>query len=120
MDFLSLAQATSPNAIYRFLRNNDYPDEDDFAQLDTSHTSHHDNNNYQSDSIMDSLNMISNIVGGGNDGDGGDLYDNNSDAPILSPAAEAELFMLATNFLLCKLVVSLIIIGCSKYNDIIF
>ncbi len=111
MDFFTIAEATTPSAINRFLRSvarnviQESPD-DDFSQLDTSHTSHHDyansnvNSNYQSDSIMDNTMTSGNFVddylalnnGGGS----------SNNRPMLSPIAEAELFMLATNFLLCK------------------
>lgn len=118
MDFFTIAEATSPSAINRFLRSvvaarnvviqQESPD-DDFSQLDTSHTSHHDyanvnvNSNYQSDSIMDNTMTSGNFVD-----DylalNGSSNSNNSNRPMLSPIAEAELFMLATNFLLCKFI----------------
>ncbi len=95
MDFLTLAEATTHRSLRRFLQNSDTAAaaaavDDDFSHLDTSHTSHHD---YKSDSILD----FSAESSAGNEY-GGDL----ENAPMLSPAAEAELFMLATNFLLCK------------------
>jgi hypothetical protein len=108
MDFFTIAEATSPSAINRFLRSvarsviQESPD-DDFSQLDTSHTSHHDyiNSNYQSDSIMDNTmttgNFVDDYLALNGNGSG-----NGSNRPMLSPIAEAELFMLATNFLLCK------------------
>lgn len=87
MDFVSLAESTSFRAIRRYL----YEDtaDDDFSHLDTSHTSHHDE---QSDSILD----MTKAAAATSMDDQFD-YDN---APMLSQTAEAELFLLATNFLL--------------------
>ncbi len=90
---MSLAESTSFRAIRRYLYEDDV--DDDFSQLDTSHTSHHDSSQ-QSDSILD----MTKAAAATSMDDQFD-YDN---APILSKTAEAELFLLATNFLLCKLV----------------
>ncbi len=93
MDFTTIAEGTSPQAIHRFLRSmaaTASTDEDDFSNLDTSHSSHHDPPSYyKNDSILD------NVVQNTN-------FDELEKAPMFSPAAEAELFMLATNFLLCE------------------
>ncbi len=88
---MSLAESTSFRAIRRYLYEEDNVD-DDFSHLDTSHTSHHDSQ--QSDSILD----MTKAAAATSMDDQFD-YDN---APILSKTAEAELFLLATNFLLCK------------------
>lgn len=97
MDFLTIAESTSPKAIRRFLRSVSAvatgAEDDDFSHLDTSHTSHHDYQ-YQHDSILD------NTVKNAN-------YDLEN-TPLFSPAAEAELFMLATNFLLYVAIVLII------------
>lgn len=88
MDFVTIAESTSPKAVHRFLRSltTTAAEDDDFSHLDTSHTSHHD---YKNDSILD-------ITMKNTD------FDELENTPMFSPAAEAELFMLATNFLLCK------------------
>lgn len=83
MDFVSLAEATSIKAISRYLSS---VEDDDFSHLDTTHTSNHDIAN---DSILEATKSMINTA---------DVETEN--APMLSPAAEAELFMLATNFLL--------------------
>ena len=102
MDFISIAEATAPHAIRRFLQQQQViSEDDDFSHLDTSHTSHHDQyastyHQQQNDSIMNAANM--NIVSSNTMGDNPDLIN----TPFFGPAAEAELFMLATNFLLCE------------------
>ncbi len=92
MDFLTIAESTSPKAIQRFVRSltstATAAEDDDFSHLDTSHTSHHDFV-YQSDSILDNTMKNTN-------------FDKLENTPIFGPAAEGELFMLATNFLLCE------------------
>ena len=90
MDFISLAQGTTVRAISRHL-----VEDDDFDHLDTTHTSNHDESSqYINDSILDVTQRSS-------------QFDSFTDqdlqnAPILSKVTEAELFFLATNFLLCK------------------
>ena len=98
MDFVTIAESTSPKAIHRFLRSLSTTtaaaaaanEDDDFSNLDTSHTSHHAFSS-SSDSILDITMQNTNL-------------DDLENTPIFSPAAEAELFMLATNFLLCEYV----------------
>lgn len=98
MDFTTLAEATSPQSIHRFLRSvsraaaaTATSEDDDFSHLDTSHTSHHDYYlEYKNDSILE--NVIQNSK----------FDEKMGNTPMFSPAAEAELFMLATNFLLCE------------------
>ena len=105
MDFISIAEATAPHAIRRFLQQQQViSEDDDFSHLDTSHTSHHDQyastyhttstQQQQNDSIMNAANIVSSNTMGDNP----DLVN----TPFFGPAAEAELFMLATNFLLCE------------------
>ena len=88
MDFVSLAEATSFKAISRYLSS---AEDDDFSHLDTTHTSNHEF--AANDSILEATKSMINTA---------DVETEN--APMLSPAAEAELFMLATNFLLCKFI----------------
>jgi hypothetical protein len=82
MDFISFAQSTSFKAVRRYLQ-----EDDDFSQLDTTHGSH------TSDSIL----VMTKEAAALSTND-----DNLENAPMLSPSAEAELYLLATNFLLCK------------------
>lgn len=82
MDFISLAQSTSFKAVRRYLE-----EDDDFSHLDTTHASH------TSDSILDMTKEAAALS---------TTDDNLENAPMLSPSAEAELYLLATNFLLCK------------------
>ena len=90
MDFIALAQSTSVKAVQRYLQ-----EDDDFAHLDTTHTSHHEQGQqHASDSILDMTKEATALS---------NMDDNLDNAPMLSHAAESELFMLATNFLLCKL-----------------
>ena len=84
MDFVQLAEATSIKAVRRYLQS--YED-DDFSHLDTTHTSNHEIAN---DSILAVTKSMINTA---------DVETENP--PMLSPVAETELFMLATNFLLC-------------------
>ena len=86
MDFQQLAVASSMNSIRRLL---DSSEDDDFSHLDASVTSHHT----KPDSIIDLTENQSLAA---------DSITINENAPILSQDAEAELLMLATNFLLCK------------------
>ena len=74
-----------------------YDDEDDFANLEV-------NNPISSASPYDNMNMANNGgTSGGNAGMGGaDSYTMVETRPFLSKSAEAELYLLATNFLLCK------------------
>ena len=109
MDFVSLAEATSPSNLRRLLstitnnnnnnnnNNSDSNDEDDdFSHLDTRTHSH---------TGLSTQQLNNDIGGGGIGGIGGgttgDDFLVNAKSPMFSPAAEAELFMLATNFLLC-------------------
>jgi len=101
MDFFSLAESTTPQALRRYLGG---AEDDDFSHLDTTHTSNHQDFGHASDSILD----ITSSLG---DGSNGDL----ENAPMLSPAAEAELFMLATNFLLYVAMVLIIVMVCKTY-----
>jgi hypothetical protein len=110
MDFVSLAEATSPSNLRRLLstitnnnnnnnnNNSDSNDEDDdFSHLDTrTHSHSHSHTGL-------STQQLNNDIGGGGIGGGttGDDFLVNAKSPMFSPAAEAELFMLATNFLLC-------------------
>jgi hypothetical protein len=88
MDFISIAESTSLRAMRRLLDEED----DDFAQLDTSHSSH-TKSSQASDSILDMTKEAATLT---------QTDDNLENAPILSASAEAELFLLATNFLLCE------------------
>ena len=88
MDFVSLAEATSIKSVRRYLQS---IEDDDFSRLDTSHTSSHEIAN---DSILDVTKEMVFTA---------DVETENP--PMLSPVAESELFMLATNFLLCKFTV---------------
>lgn len=96
MDFVTIAESTSPKSIQRFLRSLKDGEaavvDDDFSHLDTSHTSHHD---FQRDSILDITVKNTNL-------------DELENTPMFSPAAEGELFMLATNFLLYVAIVLII------------
>ena len=75
-------------AVQRYLQ-----EDDDFSHLDTTHTSHHDASQHNSDSILDMTKEAAAF----------DITDDNlNNPPMLSTSAEAELFLLATNFLLCK------------------
>jgi len=91
MDFATLAESTSFKAINRFLSGVGDQEDDDFSHLDITHTSHHENT-HGSDSIIDMTNeaaamSVTDV----------EEFDN---SPLLSSAAEGELFLLATNFLL--------------------
>ena len=88
MDFISIAQSTSLRAVQRYLQ-----EDDDFSHLDTTHTSHHDGSLQASDSILDMTKEAAAISA---------TDDYLETTPMLSPSAEAELFLLATNFLLCE------------------
>lgn len=107
MDFISIAEATSPKSLRRFLQKavvgatekvvrvatEQQQADDDFSHLDSSHlSSHHDTAYHQSDSILDANTRTVGIA-----------LENTTNTPMFSKAAEAELFMLATNFLLCEL-----------------
>lgn len=88
MDFISLAQSTSAKAVQRFLE-----EDDDFPHLDAQPSSQHGTATMYSDSIIDMTKEAAEFS---------PTDDNIENAPFLSPSAEAELFLLATNFLLCK------------------
>lgn len=93
MDFISIAQtANSLRSLQRYLEEEA---EDDFLNLDTSHTSHHDHHppHASSDSILDMTKEAAALY---------DPEDSLGDSPMISASAEAELFLLATNFLLCE------------------
>ena len=91
MDFISLAQRTSVKAISRHLLSED----DDFEHLDTTQTSNHgESSQYMNDSILGVTQRSSEF----NSFTDQDL----ENVPILSKVSEAELFFLATKFLLCK------------------
>jgi hypothetical protein len=94
MDFISIAQSTSAEAIQRYLQ-----EDDDFSHLDTTHTSHHEGASQQhtSDSILDMTKEAAAFA---------PADDSPDNPPMLSASAEAELFLLATNFLLCKCVMA--------------
>jgi hypothetical protein len=90
MDFISLAERTTVKAIARHL-----VEDDDFEHLDTTHTSNHaESSQYINDSILDVTQRSSEF----------DSFTDQDlqNSPILSKVTEAELFFLATNFLLCK------------------
>jgi len=91
MDFVSLAEATSIKSVRRYLQS---IEDDDFSRLDTSHTSSHEIAN---DSILDVTKEMVFTA---------DVETENP--PMLSPVAESELFMLATNFLLYVAIVLII------------
>jgi adenosine 3'-phospho 5'-phosphosulfate transporter B2 len=95
MDFISFAQSTSFKAVRRYLQ-----EDDDFSQLDTTHASH------TSDSILDMTKEAAALST--ND-------DNLENAPMLSPSAEAELYLLATNFLLYVAMILIITMICKIY-----
>jgi len=103
MDFFTIAQSTTPRSLRRFLAD---AMDDDFSRMDTSHTSHH---GYKNDSILDFVAAEADAAI--DNANGGDV----EKAPMLSPAAEAELFMLATNFLLYVAIVLIITMICKKY-----
>ncbi len=92
MDFISIAQSTSPEAVQRFLQ-----EDDDFGHLDTSHTSHHEEGytqqSHASDSILDMTKEAAAFA------TTDDVLD---PIPMISASSEQELFLLATNFLLCE------------------
>ena len=89
MDFISLAQSTSAKAVQRFLE-----EDDDFSHLDAQPSAQHGATaTMHSDSIIDMTKEAAAFS---------PTDDNIENAPFLSPSAEAELFLLATNFLLCK------------------
>ena len=83
--------------------NSDSNDEDDdFSHLDTRTHSHSHSHSHTGLSTQ----QLNNDIGGGGiggigGGTTGDDFLVNAKSPMFSPAAEAELFMLATNFLLC-------------------
>mmetsp|Transcript_9426 Transcript_9426/g.13928 ORF Transcript_9426/g.13928 Transcript_9426/m.13928 type:complete len:559 (-) Transcript_9426:425-2101(-) len=89
MDFFTLATATSARNLLRYLEGNDgTAEDDDFTNLygSSSHTTttHGDSMNGEESSYA-GANMDSTLTG---------------NRPLLSPSAEAELYLLATNFLL--------------------
>lgn len=94
MDFISIAQTVkSLGSLKRYLEEDEV---DDFVNLDTSHTSHHDYPHTAtgtSDSILDMTKEAAALY---------DPADSLGDSPMISASAEAELFLLATNFLLCE------------------
>jgi hypothetical protein len=107
MDFLTIAQATSSQSLRRLIQTAAAAaagEDDDFSHLDTSHTSHHDLD-FKSDSILDITTSSNAIVSG----------EDLENSPMLSPAAEAELFMLATNFLLYIAIILIITMVCKIY-----
>ena len=58
-----------------------------------------------------------NLSPGAAEAGGGDEYDYGDEPrPLLTPAAEAELFLLATNFLLCELLAD----GLNEYDCIVY
>jgi hypothetical protein len=81
MDFVSVANSIS--SVQRYLQERD---EDDFTNLDTSRIR-------SSDSILDMTKEAAALY---------DPDDSLGNAPMISASAEAELFLLATNFLLCE------------------
>jgi len=85
MDFVSLATATSARKL--ILRRLGSSEDDDFARIDGPAT--HDGAPGAT-AVTDS------------DSSPSEMTAMSGDQPIISPAAEAELFMLASNFLLCK------------------
>ena len=92
MDFISIAESTSLKALRRYLQ-----EDDDFSHLDTTHTSHHDDGSgysqQNSDSILDMTKEAAAFA---------TTDDTLEHSPIFSASAESELFLLATNFLLCE------------------
>jgi hypothetical protein len=92
MDFQTLAEATSVKAILRYLQQNaDGNEDDDFNHLDGSSSTR---DHVASLSAPSSSGTATYQYGSATD----DVIMEN--APLLSPIAEDELFMLATNFLL--------------------
>jgi len=112
MDFISLATATSSRALLRHLQSSggnggggpsDGGSDDDFSQLSYSPNA---------------------PQGDGSEGAGGGYYAEasslpsdpaESQQPLLSPSAEAELFMLASNFLLYVAMVIITVMVCKIY-----
>lgn len=89
MDFITLAQIIYSRGTSRSLS-----EDDDFEHLDTTHSSHQEISSAVTinDSILDAqVNEFETTLNV-------DLQN----TPMLSQAAEAELFFIATNFLLCK------------------
>jgi hypothetical protein len=104
MDFITLAQRTSVKAISRHLLSED----DDFEHLDTTQTSNHgESSQYMNDSILGVTQRSSEF----NSFTDQEL----ENAPILSKVSEAELFFLATNFLLYVAMVLIITMVCKIY-----
>ena len=102
MDFITLASATAPRKLLRHLaaattagENGEAGEDDDFAHLAADTSSAEAGADYTSGGLY-----------GERPGTpyeqqfGGAVPDSSS--PLLSPTAEAELFLLATNFLLCE------------------
>lgn len=86
MDFVSLAEGS-----HRFLRS--LVEDDDFARIDN------DNNN----KVVNAAKAVASAAISTAAPGSIVAPDSNSHQPLLSPTAEAELFLLATNFLLCEL-----------------
>jgi hypothetical protein len=89
-DFLELAQSSRWLLERALNDNNNENDDDDFAKLD------HSNDNNNNNNIR---------VGAGEAAfaaDATSYYDGAITRPFLSKSSEAELYLLATNFLLCK------------------
>mmetsp|Transcript_1366 Transcript_1366/g.2484 ORF Transcript_1366/g.2484 Transcript_1366/m.2484 type:complete len:105 (-) Transcript_1366:2559-2873(-) len=95
MDFISIAQSVNYSLRSFQTRHLEEEDVDDFLNLDTSRTSNHDRPSHAatSDSILDMTKEAAALY---------DPDDSLGDSPMISASAEAELFLLATNFLLCE------------------
>jgi len=94
MDFWDIASATSARAILRHLSEEQVEDgNDDFVLLEGGHA-------HTSDSSSSQHTYVVNSSGSGSGIDGYTSSIGSRNNPMLSPAAEAELFSLSINFLL--------------------
>lgn len=101
MDFITLASATAPRKLLRQLAGatagaaGEAGEDDDFAHLAA------DTSNAEAGADYTSGGLYGERPGTPHEQQfGGAVPDSSS--PLLSPTAEAELFLLATNFLLCE------------------
>ena len=105
MDFITIADTA-----WRLHRRLSSGEDDDFANISGDGDSAAAMTTTTTNGMMDtSLSSMQQQQQGGLTGTSGSMMNGDEARPLLSPSADAELFLLATNFLLCK-----------SHNDISF
>ena len=107
MDFISIASALTKH--HRLLHEGD--GEDDLLGAETYDYSNTQTATYAESTSANAQDFASPLLGAENLSDG-------STAPLLSASAEAELLLLATNFLLCEFIVLFSILMCKLPSNV--